>query len=117
MYGTTTSNADFASNLTIINRLFSSQLSLLASSRMNAAFKGADFSVNPLCSVHWIGSNFFLILNFSIESIILQTSGSTVIPRHGGCYHCLYAILHFGCYHYLYAILLMKFVHWIHNVF
>jgi hypothetical protein len=24
---------------------------------MNAAFKGADFSVNPLCSVHWIISN------------------------------------------------------------
>jgi hypothetical protein len=48
---------------------------------MNVAFKDADFSVNPLSSVHWIGSDFFLIRNFSIESIILQTTGSTVIPR------------------------------------
>jgi hypothetical protein len=37
----------------------------------------ADFSVNPLSSVHWIGSDFFLIRNFSIESIILQTTGSS----------------------------------------
>jgi hypothetical protein len=67
---TTILNADFASNITIIKGLFPSQLSLLASSRMNVAFKDADFSVNPLSSVHWIGSDFFLIRNFSIESII-----------------------------------------------
>jgi hypothetical protein len=37
--------------------------------------------VNPLCSGHCCGSHFGLSLFFIMDSIILQTTGVTVIPR------------------------------------
>ena len=55
-----------------------SRASRLASSNMNAAFNGAEFLVNPLCSGHCCGSHFGLRLFFIMDSIILQTTGVTV---------------------------------------
>ena len=75
----TTSNADFASSKVTDRSSLSSFEFIFSSSMINAAFSGQVLAVNPLCDGFWVCRIFGCILIFIIASMILLSTGRTVM--------------------------------------